>query len=239
MLKLAVTVRDSALRISHDVTVQMEETRPVSALVTDLLAHLDWPMEYMDGSSLNYNLLVERSGRTLTGGEPLSVSGILEGDILILAPVPGRPSGPVAAGRPAAPPLARRPEPSRGRTDYPSSRQTGSNETIDVDQGKTIFLSLPSAGLRVLSAAGNPGKAISITREETIIGRGEDCHLVLEDRAASRHHARIVYLEPEYWLEDLNSANGTMLGDRPVSRECLRDGTTITVGKTVLLFNLG
>jgi pSer/pThr/pTyr-binding forkhead associated (FHA) protein len=46
---------------------------------------------------------------------------------------------------------------------------------------------------------------------EMILGRDANCDLSVMDDALSAHHARITYHHGQWWLEDLNSTNGTLL----------------------------
>jgi hypothetical protein len=48
-------------------------------------------------------------------------------------------------------------------------------------------------------------------KDEIILGREPDCHVILNDRQVSRHHARIRCQGKEYILEDLDSTNGTFI----------------------------
>jgi predicted component of type VI protein secretion system len=69
-----------------------------------------------------------------------------------------------------------------------------------------------------------------------VIGRGEDCHVVVTDRQASRHHARITQTKDGYVLEDLNSKNGTFLnGDLLKVPTLLKDGDEIGIAFAVKL----
>lgn len=62
----------------------------------------------------------------------------------------------------------------------------------------------------------------------TLIGRDDQCDLMIPSPAVSRVHARIVREDSRYFLEDLQSRNGTTLnGRRIASRELLRDGDQI------------
>jgi len=55
--------------------------------------------------------------------------------------------------------------------------------------------------------------------QTTIIGRHEDCNLVLKsERGASRKHARITIDDDAAVLMDLGSLNGTMVNGREISR---------------------
>ncbi len=46
---------------------------------------------------------------------------------------------------------------------------------------------------------------------EMILGRDANCDLSVMDEALSAHHARVTYHHGQWWLEDLNSTNGTFL----------------------------
>ena len=51
------------------------------------------------------------------------------------------------------------------------------------------------------------------------IGRDPVCDLPLEDKTVSASHARLSYHHGHWWVEDLNSRNGTFLNDEPVSEQ--------------------
>jgi pSer/pThr/pTyr-binding forkhead associated (FHA) protein len=56
---------------------------------------------------------------------------------------------------------------------------------------------------------------IEVTSGRVLVGRGEDCDVVLDDLSASRHHAAIAVLPgARPVLEDLGSANGTFVNGR-------------------------
>jgi pSer/pThr/pTyr-binding forkhead associated (FHA) protein len=49
------------------------------------------------------------------------------------------------------------------------------------------------------------------SQSEVMIGRDTNCDLSVMDEALSAHHARIIFHHGQWWLEDLNSTNGTFL----------------------------
>ncbi len=49
------------------------------------------------------------------------------------------------------------------------------------------------------------------SQSEIMIGRDTNCDLAVMDEALSAHHARLTYHHGQWWLEDLNSTNGTFL----------------------------
>src|SRR5207302_7712407 len=71
-----------------------------------------------------------------------------------------------------------------------------------------------------------------------VVGRGEDCDVVLEDGSVSRRHAQLARDDRgHYRLEDLGSANGTFMdGARVSSPTLLRDGSKLRFGDVELLF---
>ena len=49
------------------------------------------------------------------------------------------------------------------------------------------------------------------SQPQIMIGRDTNCDLSLMDEALSAHHARLTHHHGQWWLEDLNSTNGTFL----------------------------
>ena len=63
-----------------------------------------------------------------------------------------------------------------------------------------------------------------------VVGRAKDCALPVDDRTLSRQHAAFVVLGDRLTVTDLQSLNGTYLGERTVKKL-----TEVRVGKTVTL----
>ncbi len=65
------------------------------------------------------------------------------------------------------------------------------------------------------------------------LGRSAEADISFTDRFASGLHARVYPRGDRYFLEDMNSTNGTLLDGRPVSGEAeLADGSRIEIGDT-------
>ncbi|WP_298087740.1 FHA domain-containing protein [uncultured Corynebacterium sp.] len=72
-------------------------------------------------------------------------------------------------------------------------------------------------------------------QREITIGRADDSAFVLNDDYASSHHARLLPRGGEWFLEDLDSRNGTFLnGQRVEQPEKLQPGMEIRIGRTTL-----
>src|SRR6187551_2652143 len=66
---------------------------------------------------------------------------------------------------------------------------------------------------------------------ETVIGRGNDCSIVVSESLVSRRHARIVLDGGRPYIEDLGSANGTFVNQaRLHGRALLFPGDHVFVG---------
>jgi pSer/pThr/pTyr-binding forkhead associated (FHA) protein len=72
---------------------------------------------------------------------------------------------------------------------------------------------------------------LEIENETTTIGRAPDCDIVLDDVLVSRHHLRIICILGDCFLEDLNSANGTLVNNRLTKKCPLEHGDTISIGE--------
>lgn len=84
------------------------------------------------------------------------------------------------------------------------------------------------------------GQQAYLNKEEIIIGRGPHCDLILPDRRVSREHVRIWREGAHYYIEDLNSKNGTYVNaERLTERRELKDGDEIQIALAVKLKFIG
>ncbi|WP_145943891.1 SpoIIE family protein phosphatase [Fuerstiella marisgermanici] len=82
-----------------------------------------------------------------------------------------------------------------------------------------------------------PLPAFPVTNNTTVIGRHEDCDVVVESPAVSRRHAQIDCEDGNYFIEDLGSRNGTMVnGTVIVGRKRLFDGDQVEVSTLPFTF---
>ena len=87
----------------------------------------------------------------------------------------------------------------------------------------------------IVLAGENLGQMFPVQESETVIGRAHDAAVRLHDDGVSRRHARIVNVGGAISVEDLKSANGTLVNGRRVERRTLQDGDKIQVGSTTIL----
>jgi hypothetical protein len=144
-------------------------------------------------------------------------------------------SAPVSAPR-TSKPAARPPEPTA----------TTGGETVEAaepgpTQGETTLVmpALPKLSTRpTLQIVGGEGEGtvFSLEQKTTVIGRGEDCDIVINHPLVSRHHAKIVRVGPSYYVHDLQSTNGTMVNSQRIDQHVLQPEDELQVGVTLMLF---
>lgn len=98
-----------------------------------------------------------------------------------------------------------------------------------------------SGRLTVLDSENMPletGQTFSL-RRLTTLGRGPTNTLVFPDSFVSTFHALIVYRGGQWWLQDQQSRNGTLLNDMPLNEAVvLSSGDIIGIGRTKLRVEL-
>ncbi len=81
------------------------------------------------------------------------------------------------------------------------------------------------------------GREYDLVEDEILLGRDSLCQIVIDDRAASRKHARLVFEDNAYLIEDLESTNHTYVnGEQISSRVRLKDNDQVRIGQTVFVF---
>jgi pSer/pThr/pTyr-binding forkhead associated (FHA) protein len=86
----------------------------------------------------------------------------------------------------------------------------------------------------VITEGERKGFTLRLDRREITIGRADNSDLVIDDEYASTHHAKLVLINNDWLLQDLNSTNGTFLdGSRIGTPAAVRLNTAMRIGKTV------
>ncbi len=98
------------------------------------------------------------------------------------------------------------------------------------------FVSVPFV-LRIIQG---PGEGEELSFEGSArLGRTADNDLVIRDPSSSRSHAQVSSRESHFFIEDLQSANGTQLNDAPIEEPVeLHNGDHITIGDVTLEFTV-
>jgi hypothetical protein len=115
----------------------------------------------------------------------------------------------------------------------------------------TIWLDLRTAGLRSqtykvraislkIRIKKQPPIYRSFSKAEVILGRDPTCDITLEDKSVSAQHAKFSFHHGQWWIEDLESTNGTKLNlYKLTTPTVITNGDEIKCGYAHLMVNLG
>jgi pSer/pThr/pTyr-binding forkhead associated (FHA) protein len=80
----------------------------------------------------------------------------------------------------------------------------------------------------------------TFSQPEIILGRSPGCDILIQDETASAQHARLSYHHHQWWIEDLNSTNGTKLNKEKLTLPTvLTSEDEIQCGKTKVTVTMG
>jgi hypothetical protein len=82
------------------------------------------------------------------------------------------------------------------------------------------------------------GKRYPITRSRTVIGRGADADITVDDTSISRKHVEVLWDGTRAQVNDLGSTNGAQLNGQPVAKAPLPTDSVITIGRTQIVFRV-
>jgi diguanylate cyclase (GGDEF)-like protein len=84
------------------------------------------------------------------------------------------------------------------------------------------------------------GRRIPLVDSQYIVGRDADAGLVVSRSSVSRSHARLfVDDDSNWWVEDLNSTNGTFVNEQRVRAQQLNDADQVRFGDAIYKFLSG
>lgn len=82
------------------------------------------------------------------------------------------------------------------------------------------------------------GTRYPIIKGRTVIGRGSEADVTLDDSGASRKHAEVQWDGRRGRVRDLGSTNGTQLDGAPVKDAVIEPDSVITIGRTRIVFRV-
>lgn len=101
--------------------------------------------------------------------------------------------------------------------------------------GETMVRS--QSGPRLVGQQGSErGRIFAIPPTGLLVGRAGDCNLILDDVEVSRRHARFSWQGSRLVVEDLGSANGTVVNGRPIpGPQPLNERDMVGIGNSVFI----
>ena len=101
--------------------------------------------------------------------------------------------------------------------------------------GEEVALEGPA---RVLIRSDGNTDFVHVLGRRTRIGRGSDNELVLDTKHVSRYHAVLLAGPAHTSIEDLNSTNGVFVNGKRITRQALKDGDRVTIGRTQYRYSI-
>jgi PAS domain-containing protein len=80
------------------------------------------------------------------------------------------------------------------------------------------------------------GKIFQLNEGENIVGRSQYSQIVIDVQGVSKTHFKIDIIGSQAQIEDLGSANGTMLNQKAVRREAIKNGDLISIPDAIFKF---
>jgi diguanylate cyclase (GGDEF)-like protein len=123
--------------------------------------------------------------------------------------------------------------------------------TDDYRDGGTLILSRPMTGekkppvgdaclVNLHPPGPDIGRRIPLINNQYIVGRDNDAAFVVSRSSVSRQHARL-YIDDDggWWVEDLNSTNGTFVNESRIRVQQLADSDQVRFGDAIYKFLSG
>lgn len=91
-------------------------------------------------------------------------------------------------------------------------------------------------GKLIITESSGASRELVLDKERVSIGRHADNDICLNDKAVSGHHAVIISILADSFLEDLDSTNGTLVNGKQIAKHPLSDGDTVSIGRNSLRY---
>jgi hypothetical protein len=82
------------------------------------------------------------------------------------------------------------------------------------------------------------GKRYPLLTSRTVVGRGSEADITLDDPGTSRKHIEILWDGARGQVNDLGSTNGSLLNGDPFSQAALPPDSVIQIGRTRIMFRV-
>jgi pSer/pThr/pTyr-binding forkhead associated (FHA) protein len=93
-----------------------------------------------------------------------------------------------------------------------------------------------SSNIRISFKENPEQEAFVIKQTDVLLGRDPNCKIHIPDETISAQHARLYLIDQNWWINDLNSTNGTFLNDERIDQPCiLADNDMLQVGNVKLI----
>ena len=115
----------------------------------------------------------------------------------------------------------------------PATWQEQESRSCAGDDGQVVFQDIFEPQQFVIVPIGDEdsGPQYPLNKNELMIGRSRDHDIPVQDRSASRVHARILMRGFKVFIEDMGSKYGLLVNSEPKERHELKHGDKFTIGR--------
>ena len=82
------------------------------------------------------------------------------------------------------------------------------------------------------------GRRLDFNKDIIYVGRSKDNDIQMNNLTVSRNHLKIMNKRGRYFIEDLNSTNGTLLNNERITKAGLSGKDVISIGKHTLFVSV-
>jgi pSer/pThr/pTyr-binding forkhead associated (FHA) protein len=106
----------------------------------------------------------------------------------------------------------------------------------DTDPGRVPGAAISNHGRLVILSTNFAGQEFVLDKPRMVVGRTDDNDIWLNHRSISRHHAKVVFENGRYAIEDLQSSNGVRVNGEEYGKVELRRADVVDLGHVRLRF---
>jgi hypothetical protein len=124
-----------------------------------------------------------------------------------------------------------------GQTDDATLTRLFGEESVDDKNIRLMDLGQYQVSFEVLNTAFR-GFVFYLDKAVSLLGRGEDCDIVLPDASVSSHHCKIMLEKHCLRVVDLGSTNGTRINGEIIAESILQPGDSFQIGSVMVALQL-
>jgi predicted Zn finger-like uncharacterized protein len=128
--------------------------------------------------------------------------------------------------------------PAHGKEKQTKELEDGKSAVLEEDSNLPQLAPLPTDkrySLAVIMGA-NAGQIYTVTKPRTVLGRGTESSVQLQDSEVSRKHAMLEIHGDEATVVDLGSTNGTYVDGVRIQKATIYSNQEFSLGTTTLMF---
>ncbi|GMU86705.1 MAG: hypothetical protein AMXMBFR48_19460 [Ignavibacteriales bacterium] len=114
------------------------------------------------------------------------------------------------------------------------NRQIKEKKTVVVNKGKYQTVNL--LGYLIMRSRKYGMQVYELKQREVVIGRADSCDIVIDDDEVSKQNTKVRIVGNQYFVDDMGSANGTLINDTQTYHSELKDGDVIKINDHEFVF---